>query len=299
MRTNEQMLLNQSGYMNYRELMISSAGIRIVLSLYDAGKGRPCIVFLPGTMTHPLMYDDFLALLAENGFTVAGVHFLSHGKSPREKQLYSFQDMLQNVNDAIAYCRDNINTEIILMGSSQGGILSMAAACSDDRLKAVFAHNILLPDLPSSICVTNFPHFLKPLSRLVKSMMKLAALVVPARQIPVTSYLDFHRISRSDEVKEFFYTDPIGLTSYPLYFLSSLFNADLSRIKDGSIKCPVVVIASKRDTLFPFSYCTEVFDLIVAPHKEMLTFDEPYHLIFNECPERVIGPIIDKLRQYA
>jgi len=299
LRTNEQMLLNQSGYMNYRELMISSAGIRIVLSLYDAGKGRPCIVFLPGTMTHPLMYDDFLALLAENGFTVAGVHFLSHGKSPREKQLYSFQDMLQNVNDAIAYCRDNINTEIILMGSSQGGILSMAAACSDDRLKAVFAHNILLPDLPSSICVTNFPHFLKPLSRLVKSMMKLAALVVPARQIPVTSYLDFHRISRSDEVKEFFYTDPIGLTSYPLYFLSSLFNADLSRIKDGSIKCPVVVIASKRDTLFPFSYCTEVFDLIVAPHKEMLTFDEPYHLIFNECPERVIGPIIDKLRQYA
>jgi alpha-beta hydrolase superfamily lysophospholipase len=299
LRTNEQLLLNQSGYKNYTEVIIGSAGTRIALSIYEASGNGPCIVFLPGTMTHPLMYDDFLCLLAENGFTVAGVHFLSHGKSPREKKLFSFQDMLQNVRDAITYCLENVSSDVIVMGSSQGGILSIAAACTDDRIKAVFPHNILLPDLSSSIYITNFPHFLKPLSPLVKSMMKLAAVITPSLQVPVTFYLDFKRVTPSDEVKALFYTDPIGLTEYPLHFLSSLFNADLSMIKDGSIKCPVVVIASKGDTLFPFSYCSEVFDLIVAPHKEMLAFDEPYHLIFNECPERVIGPVVAKLKEYA
>jgi alpha-beta hydrolase superfamily lysophospholipase len=299
LRTNEQLLLNISGYPDYHEVLVDSTGTRIALSIYKAGKDSPCIVFLPGTMTHPLLYDDFLSLLAGNGFSVAGIHFLSHGKSPREKKLYSFQDMLQNVSDAITYCRDNISTEIILMGSSQGGILSIAAACIDDRIKAVFPHNILLPDLPGSIDITSFPHFLKPFSFLLKSAMRLGARVWPSWQIPVTFYLDFDRVSRSAEVQQLFYTDPIGLTSYPLFFLSSLFNADLSKIKDGSIKCPVVVIASKQDTLFPYSYCQEVFDLIAAPHKDMLTFDEPYHLIFNECPERVIGPIVEKLKKYC
>jgi alpha-beta hydrolase superfamily lysophospholipase len=299
LRTDEQMLLNQSGYTNYREVIIVSAGTRIALSIYDAGSGRPCIVFLPGTMTHPLMYDDFLSLLAEKGFTVAGVHFLSHGKSPREKKLFSFEDMLQNVSDAITYCIENVSSEILLMGSSQGGILSLATACADQRVKAVFPHNILLPDLSDSIQITSFPRFLKPLSPLVKSLVKLAAGIAPGWQVPVTAYLDFQRISPSVAVKDYFYSDPIGLTTYPLHFLSSLFNADLSKVKDGSITCPVVVIASRRDTLFPFSYCTEVFELIRAPYKEMLTFDEPYHLIFNECPERVIGPIVDRLKQFA
>jgi alpha-beta hydrolase superfamily lysophospholipase len=299
LRTNEELHLNLSGYAGYHEVLVESAGTRIALSIYDAGKGAPCIVFLPGTMTHPLLYDDFLALLAGNGFTVAGVHFLSHGKSPREKKLYSFQDMLENVNDAISYCQANINSEIILMGSSQGGILSIAAACTDDRIKVVFPHNIMLPDLPGSIDITNFPHFLKPFSPMLKSIIKLAARIAPGWQVPVTFYLDFDRVSRSVEAQQLFYTDPIGLVSYPLHFLSSLFNADLNKIKDGSIKCPVVVIASKGDPLFPYSYCIEVFNLIAAPHKEMLTFDEPYHLIFNECPERVIGPIVEKLKEYA
>ena len=72
----------------------------------------------------------------------------------------------------------------------------------------------------------------------------------------------------------------------------------MSRVSDGSIKCPVVVIASTGDTLFSYSYCLEVFEKIAAPHKEMLVFDEPYHLIFNECPERVIGPVAQKLNEY-
>ena len=298
MRNNDQVRLNLSGYEKYREVLIDSAGTKIALSLYMAGEDCPCIIFIPGTMTHPLFYDDFLALLAESGYNVAGVHLLSHGKSPRQKKLFTFADMLQNIRDTVTYCLDNISKNVILMGSSQGGILSLAAAGMDSRIKAVFPHNVLLPSLKNSISVTSFPQFLKPFNSAVTALMRLAAGIAPATQIPLTFYLEMDRITKSQAIQEQFYSDPLNLTSYPLSFLTSLFTADLSRVSDGSIKCPVVVIASTGDTLFSYSYCLEVFEKIAAPHKEMLVFDEPYHLIFNECPERVIGPVAQKLNEY-
>jgi len=298
MRNIEQVILNLSGYANYSEVLIESAGTRIALSLYHADDHRPCIVFIPGTMTHPLFYDDFLTLLARDGFNVAGIHPISHGKSPREKKLYSFADMLQNVHDTVTYCIGNVSKDVIVMGSSQGGILALAAACIDDRIKAVFPHNVLIPSLKNSISVTSFPKFLKPFNRALTSTMKLAAKIAPGMQVPVTFYLEFDRVTSSQSMHDLFYTDPLGLTSYPLYFLSSLFSADLHRISDGSIKCPVVVIASTGDRLFSYDYCLEVYEKIAAPHKEMLVFNEPYHLIFNECPERIIGPVVQKLKEY-
>jgi len=298
MRNIEQVILNLSGYDNYSEVLIESAGTRIALSLYRAGDHCPCIVFIPGTMTHPLFYDDFLTLLARAGFYVAGMHPLSHGKSPREKKLYSFADMVQNVRDTVTYCISNVSKDVIVMGSSQGGILSLAAACTDQRIRAVFPHNILIPSLKNSISVTSFPRFLKPFNGALTSIMKLAAKMAPGMQVPVTFYLEFDRITSSKSIRDLFYADPLGLTSYPLHFLSSLFAADLGGISDVSIKCPVVVIASTGDRLFSYDYCLEVYEKIAAPRKEMLVFNEPYHLIFNECPERIIGPVVQKLKEY-
>lgn len=298
MRNRDQVSLNLSGYEKYREVLIESAGTRIALSLYAAGEGCPCIVFIPGTMTHPLFYDDFLSLLAGSGYNVAGVHLLCHGKSPREKKLFTFSDMVQNVRDTVTYCLDNISKNVIVMGSSQGGILSLAAAGTDDRIKAVFPHNILIPSLKNSISVTSFPRFLKPFNGALTAIMRLAARVAPGTQIPLTFYLELDRVSRSKDLIDLFFSDPLNLTSYPLCFLASLFTADLKSISNGSIKCPVIVIASTGDTLFPYDYCLEVYEKIAAPHKEMLVFDEPYHLILNECPERIIGPVAQKLNAY-
>ena len=299
MRTTEQKMLNLSGYADYSETLIDSAGTKIALSIYKSNKDAPCVIFLPGTMTHPLFYDDFLTALAERDFNVIGVHFLSHGKSPRDRKAYTFDDMVQNVEDTISFCLDHFNSNPILMGSSQGGILSMAVAAKDSRIKAVFAHNLLLPALKESISITNFPGFLRLFYGVFPPFMKCLARVMPGLQVPITAYLDFDRVTSSQEIQEGFYRDPIGLTSYPLCFLASLFTADLEGITDGSIKCPVAVIASKGDPLFSFDYCSTVFEKIAAPKKEMIVFDEPCHLILNECVDKVIDPIVEGLKRYS
>ena len=298
MRTEIDKYLNNSGYENYKETLIYSNGTKIALSIYESRTDDPCIIFIPGTMTHPMFYDDFLTLLAKKKFNVIGVHPISHGKSPRDKSKYNFDGMIENVINSISYCINNYNNQVILMGSSKGGILSIAAAGIDNRIKAVFPHNILLPSLSDSIKVTSFPDYFEVFYNLIPILMNIGAKILPELQIPITAYLDLDRIFTVEETKRQFYQDPLGLTKYPLFFLSSLFSADLDLITDGSIKCPVIVIASKGDTLFPYEYCCKVFEKINAPEKEMLVFDEPHHLIFNESINDVIDPIINKLNLY-
>lgn len=49
----------------YEEVGISSNNVPITLSIWYTERRSPTIVFLPGTMSHPLMYENFLCGLCE------------------------------------------------------------------------------------------------------------------------------------------------------------------------------------------------------------------------------------------
>ncbi len=298
MQTKEQKILNLSSCPGYREELISSAGTRIVLSIYPREQSAPCIVFVPGTMTHPLFYDDFLTKLSEQEFNVVGIHLLSHGKSPRELKAYTIEDMIQNIKDAVTFCMKNFTGNIILLGSSQGGMLSVAAAAEDHRIKAVFAHNAVLPILKESISITIFPGFLKYFQKIFIAILKFSAWLFPGLPVPLGAYLQIARITESPEIASQFLNDPIGLTSYPLSFMASMFSAELSGVMDGAITCPVVVIASTGDKLFSIDYMKKVYSMIKAPEKDMIVFEKNCHLILNECVDQVTGPIVEKVKTY-
>jgi alpha-beta hydrolase superfamily lysophospholipase len=299
MRTWQQRLLNLSSYPGYSEQLVESAGVKIALSLYTVSADAPCVVFLPGTMTHPLFYDEFLTALAESGFNVVGVHFLSHGKSPRSRRVFSFDDLVENAKDAIDYAKRSFCGAVVLMGTSQGGIVSMAAASGEKRISAVFAHDAILPDMKETASITRFPRWTHRFYRLIPKLMRLGARRFPGLQIQITAYLDLERVTASEALIAQFNADPIGRRSYPLSFLASLFSADLSAMTDGTIGCPVVVIASKEDRLFDYRYICRVFEKIVAPQKELLAFDEGTHLLFVESAQEALGPVAARVRKYT
>jgi pimeloyl-ACP methyl ester carboxylesterase len=125
--------------------------------------------------------------------------------------------------------------------------------------------------------------------------MRAAARVAPALPVPFDAYLDIHRVCRDDTSAEYFYTDPLGRRTYPLRFIASLFAADLSGMRDGSISCPVTVIAGRGDPLFPLSYTRQVFGQIVAPRKDLLVVDSDVHLLFSEDLDTVLPPLLRRL----
>lgn len=47
----------------YREVLIDSEGLGVALSVWEGQSGAPAVLFLPGTMTHPLFYEEFLDAL--------------------------------------------------------------------------------------------------------------------------------------------------------------------------------------------------------------------------------------------
>src|SRR5690242_20096834 len=130
----------------YREIVLRSMEAPIVLSVWAGLPERPAVVFLPGTMTHPLFYEEFLDALNRTGVTVVGVHSQGHGKSPRVRRPLTFPTLVTNARDAVAWTRREFpGRPVAVLGSSQGGIVAMALAAAGERLDAVLAHNVLDP----------------------------------------------------------------------------------------------------------------------------------------------------------
>jgi len=67
-------------------------------------------------------------------------------------------------------------------------------------------------------------------------------------------------------------------------------------LRDGSIRCPVLVVAGRGDPLSPLGYTRQVFDEIVAPAKELLVVETDVHLLFVEALEATLPPLLQRLR---
>ena len=281
----------------YEETLIASAGYDIALSIWRGQPDAGSFVFLPGTMVHPLFYEGFIDGLNLAGFTVVGVHPAGHGKSPRTKPVRSVATLVANARDAIGYTFERFGDPVAIMGSSQGGILTMAVAAVDRRLALAVPHNIVDWAVPGAIGITQIPRPLWPWQPQIVAAVRALARVAPGLPVPAQTYLDTSRVFGDTARLQAWSAEPLCLRSYPLAYIATLFDLDLSGLADGSITCPVVVVADRGDTPFDFAYTQRVFDRIVAPEKELLTFDCGRHLILNECVDVVLPPIAAMFRR--
>ena len=115
-------LLNEHsiGLASYSEVSIESGRAPITLSIWEAEQdAAPTVVFVPGTMTHPLFYSPFLDEVSRHGYHVVGVHPLSHGRSPRVIRRFTLDDMIGNVRDAVSYACARFPGAVGLMGRAR------------------------------------------------------------------------------------------------------------------------------------------------------------------------------------
>jgi pimeloyl-ACP methyl ester carboxylesterase len=250
----------------------------MTLSIWKAEKGAPSLVFYPGTMASPLLYSELLHRLRAYGFNVLGIHHLSHGKSPKIKKIFTFQELLQNGKDAVSYALERFTGRLALAGHSQGGILCLAQAGQDDRLSVVFPFCFLLPDRPEAIEVTRFARFAPQRERLLNILARAAACM-PRFPVIIPMYLDLKRV----------FTGNYGFSvennlrnirlSYPLAYVASLFSAKLDYLaQPENIRCPVLGMVAGDDALFTPQLMQETLRHIRAPHKELIIMPGGGHM---------------------
>ncbi|MDR1158516.1 MAG: lysophospholipase [Oscillospiraceae bacterium] len=281
----------------YSEHAITSSGTRIVLSVWEPPAPEAAVVFIPATMVHPLYYEPLLRGFAERGFAIVGLHPVGHGKSPRDVKRYTLRDIVQNGRDAVTFALERFRLPVIAMGSSQGGIVAVALAAEDGRIAAAFPHNVLLSELPDSITVSRFPRWLGRVYRPIQGALKLLAKLLPDLELPLGFYLDRARIGTEPEVWEPFERDPLCLKRYSLHFLASLFTTRFPGLTDGSVRCPLYVVADSGDRLFTPEYTRKVFEQLRAPHKEMVTLHTGGHMLMVTHPQDVCDMLASKMRE--
>jgi alpha-beta hydrolase superfamily lysophospholipase len=297
MRTRDQQLLNAVQRPDaYDEVVLDSGGVPVVLSVWAGLRDAPAVLFLPGTMTHPLFYEDFLDALNRDGLTVVGLHPQAHGKSPRVRRPLTWDALLRDGRSALAWMRERFpSAPLVVLGSSQGGALAMALATRDTGLAAVFAHNVLDPSLPDSISITRAPAWTGRYHRQVHGLLHLAARVVPRVPVPYWAYLDMRKVTPDRRIEERLFADPLGRRTYPLGLLAGMLGEDVAR----PVACPVTVIAGSGDPLFPLPYIRRVFERIDAPVKDLLVIEADRHLILVEALDRVLPALLPRLHAVA
>ncbi|MDR1322517.1 MAG: alpha/beta hydrolase [Gracilibacteraceae bacterium] len=284
----------------YSEHAVTSGGARIVLSVWEPPSApEAAIVFIPATMVHPLYYEPLLRGFAERGFAVVGLHPVGHGKSPRDVKRYTLRDIVQNGRDAVTFALERLRLPVIAMGSSQGGIVAAALAAEDGRIAAAFPHNVLLSELPDSITVSRFPRWLGSVYRPMQSALKLLAKLLPDLELSLGFYLDRARIGAEAEVWGPFERDPLCLKRYSLHFLASLFTTRFPGLTDGSVRCPLYIVADSGDRLFTPEYTQKVFERLCAPYKELIVFNTGGHMLMVTHPREVCDVLSAKMRVVA
>lgn len=278
----------------YHEVLLDTAALPVTLSVWRGDPELPSVMFLPGTMTHPLFYEEFLDALNLAGHSVVGVHLPGHGKSPRLRgHRLTYDDLVRGALDAFAWLRhEQPDAPAVVLGSSQGGVLALAVAAEPTGAAAVLAHNVLDPALPDTVTVTRLPRWVAPAYRGLRPAIGALGRLAPSVPVPFGAYLDINRVSSDPDVTDRFYTDPLGLRSYPLGLLAGMLSADLP----GPALCRVVVIAADRDPLFSLDYTEQVFARIQAPAKELVVLESDQHLVFNQALDLAVPAVLRVLR---
>jgi alpha-beta hydrolase superfamily lysophospholipase len=162
----------------YLEYTITSSETEIVLSVWESKVAVATIVFIPAIMVHPLIYEPLFSGFSKNGFTVIGVHPVGHGNSSHKVKNFTIFDIVQKAAMHFTFARTNYDLPVIVMGSSQGGIVAAALATKDNRILAAFPQNVLMTELPDSILISRFPRFFRKFYVPAKRALRFLALLL-------------------------------------------------------------------------------------------------------------------------
>jgi pimeloyl-ACP methyl ester carboxylesterase len=270
-----------------------SDGLKIHLDIYEYAKEAPTVVFIPGTSLYALCYAEFMWKLGEQGFNVIGFDPRGHGQSDGTRGDYTISELMRDAENVITWAIQRYNSNVSLMGSSQGGIVSFYMAAKDERLKGVTCQNFADLMAPETIQLARHPRLFKYL----KILLTKAGDVLPQAQIPVTGYIDLEKIPVRyfGNAKNFIENDPLTLKTISLRALQSLATTKMEKPVE-EIKVPVMVFQGDADSIFPVKYTQEIFDKISC-RKKMTVFPGMTHALMHENVEEILPEIVNWLRE--
>lgn len=278
---------------NFESDTVQSDNLALHVDVLTCDKYAPTIVFVPGTAIYALCYAEILYKIYQAGYNVVGMDPRGHGRSEGVRGDYTVPELMTDISNVVTYAIERFSSKVSLMGSSQGGILSLYMAAKDERLNSVICQNIADLTDEKTIHLTRHPKFFKYL----KTMLSTAGQLLPNAQIPVASYIDMDSIpvKHFGNIHNFINQDPLALKHISLRALKSLSHTQPA-VPFEKIKVPVFVFQGDADSIFSVKYTQELFDKLTCK-KEMVIFEGKTHSLMSEDVDEILPSILHWLKE--
>ena len=258
------------------------------LDILDIDKDAPTVVFLPGTAIYALCYAEILYLVSKAGYNVVGFDPRGHGQSDGLRGDYTVSEIMTDTEAVIDYARRRFNSKVTLMGSSQGGIISLYMAAQEAKVDSVICQNFADLMHPDTLELTRHPRIF----RYVRSMMGKAGGIIGNAQVPIATYLELEKIPVTGfgNIKNFIEKDPLALKSISIRALHSLGNTELAKSLED-IKTPVFVFQGDADSIFSVDYTKKIYNQLQCK-KRLIVYPDMSHSLMSENAQEIVPDII-------
>jgi len=274
-----------------QEDYINSQNFRIHLDIYEKeGLSDKTIIFIHGTSVYSRFYAEFCYNLVQNGYRVVAPDLIGHGMSEGKRGHFTMEMFAKTIYDVNTYVMEKFGDKVAVMGSSLGGITTLYSVAYDERFKAGICHNAAILNEGAYKKIIKIEGKLKELIEEVPNLAKTA----PTSSLSVYTYLDFHKLAKSEEMNkmvDLLMKDKILSDKYTMTAIYTQMSAPLAKSLE-SITTPLMIINGDEDYLFSPDYMTEIFDRLACEHKKLEILKGTSHLIFQEnikeCLERIL-----------
>ncbi len=274
------------------ERWLVSGGTRIHLDIYGkATDNLPItVVFIPGTSVYSRFYATFLYNLHKRGFRIFCPDMPGHGLSDGPRGHFTMEQFVATVRDVISHVFDEGGKQVVVMGSSLGGITAFYTAASDTRIKAAVCHNAAILNEGAHNRIVKVSGIYKVMKPLVPALSR----IFPRLSISVESYLDPDTLTRTPSTRatlEKLFEDPLFVEKYTLTSIATQMRAKPA-IPLESIETPIMLLNGTDDVLFSIDYMQEILDRLTRSREKVLeVVENGSHFILHEnmsaCIEKI------------
>ncbi len=283
----------RSYFDRFEQDSVISDGLKLQLEIIEVGKGKPTVVFIPGTNAYALLYGELLVALADSGFNIVGFDPRGHGRSQGARGSATIAELMRDMSAVVRYARSRFGDPIAIAGSSQGGIVSFYLAAFEEKIACAICHNLADLGDPQSVKLTRTPQ----LSKMMKPAIRLLARILPEMKVPISLYLNLaaEKIRGLGTAKELFHNDPLMTPSIRLKGMASLVSQKLTRPVEN-ITTPVLIVHGGADSIFPQDYVEYIYERLTCTKSLKVYPGLPHFLILDNIAT-ILPDIVDWIQR--
>ncbi|MHA1270615.1 MAG: alpha/beta hydrolase [Candidatus Helarchaeota archaeon] len=279
------------------ETYITSNGRKIHIDIYGKNENLDTnILFIHGTAVYSRFYAEFLYNLYKKGYRIIAPDLPGHGVSEGKRGHFDMKLLTSTIYDVSSYIIDNFGENLVIMGSSLGGITAFYCIANDNRIKAGICHNAAIFNEGAHKKIVK----VKGIYKYLKPLIPILSKIIPTLRISVWIYLDPNELVRDTillEKLDILLNDKLISDKYTLKSLATQMKAPLARPIE-EIETPIMIINGDKDVLFSVEYMESLFNrLKKSRNKRLEIIPNSSHFILHEEKDESIKRIVNWLKE--